>query len=130
MYQGFANKLLNTILFIYRYFYFHLHACILIESFSGQVAVAAVVPSLFTVLLLVLLLVIIAVFIYKYKQNKKSVNGTAESTAYYSTVDPHSTPVASRVQLESVTYEEVKWTTNSSDNVSNLEENVAYGMCA
>ena len=96
------------------------------KSFSStEVAVAAIIPSLFLSLILI---VVIIVFIYKQQFNKQIYNNRAdEDKAYYSTIGP---PLPRDLKTEgNVAYEEVHCEPSKpNDPVSDVRKNDAYGI--
>ena len=101
---------------------------VIAKSFSStEIAVAAIIPSLFALFLLLILIIVTIVFIYKQQVHKHIFNNT-ESRAYYSTVGPPS-PQTLKIE-ENVAYEVVQRERAKSGDAlqTDVEKNVAYGV--
>ena len=99
------------------------------KSFSStEIAVAAIIPSLFALFLLLILITVIIVFVYKQQNNQMYNNSaTEDTTAYYSTIGPPSPrdlKTEGNVAYEAIHGEPAK----SSDLSSDIQKNVAYGV--
>ena len=100
------------------------------KSFSStEVAVAAFIPSLFALFLLLTLITVIIVFVYKQQNNQMYNNSATEDTrAYYSTIGP---PLPRDLKSEgNVSYEvvHVHGEPAKLSDLSDVKENVAYGV--
>ena len=100
------------------------------KSFSSsEIAVAAIIPSLFALFLLLGWIAVIIVFVYKQQINKQISNNSADGDkAYYSTVGP---PSPQDLNIKgNIAYEEVHCKpTKPKDSGSDVQKNIAYGVC-